>query len=313
MTRVIPWEEMKVALESVDQVAAMEAAFRAYSEGRAVVPPVGELILDEPGEPEGGVHIKYGYVRQEPDYVVKIGSGFPDHDPPGNGLMMLFDRTSGAVKAVLLDEGHLTNARTGAAGALVAKHLAPRVVSCLGVIGTGVHARIQLEYLKDITPCRKVLAWGRDPERAKLLAEDLGEQGFEVQTVSTPDEVGEGANLIVTTTAAEAPLLTTVRPGAHITAMGSDTESKQELSPGLVALADVIVVDSREQCELRGELARARDSGVDRFADAIELGEICAGRAGRTSAEQVSIADLTGVAVQDHAIARAVFEGCSSS
>ncbi len=313
MTRILGLEELRSALEGVDLVAAMERAFVAYSEGRAVVPPVGELLLEEPA---GEVHLKYGYVRGEPDYVVKIASGFPGNVarglPPGNGLMLLFDRETGAVRAALLDEGFLTDQRTAAAGAVAARHLAPPQVRRIGVLGTGVQARLQLEHLQGVCACREVLAWGRSEERVEGLLADLGRMGFEARAASEPAEVGMRCELIVTTTASTEPLLEHVRPGTHITAMGSDTEVKQELGARLVATADVVVVDSRSQAAIRGEVARASHEGLFQVEDALELGEVVAGQGGRTSAEEVTVADLTGVAVQDLAIARAVLEGADS-
>ena len=306
MTRVLGLAELRAALEGVDLVAAMERAFVAYSEGRAVVPPVGELLLEEP---TGEVHLKYGYVRGEPDYVVKIASGFPGNAarglPPGNGLMLLFDRESGAVRTVLLDEGFLTDQRTAAAGAVAARHLAPPQVRRIGVLGTGVQARLQLDHLRGVVGCREVLAWGRDDARLDALLGALAELGFEARAASEPAEVGMRCQLVVTTTAATEPLLEHVRPGTHVTAMGSDTEAKQELAGRLVGSADVLVVDSRAQAASRGEVARAAAEGLLRVEDALELGEVIAGRGGRVSGDQVTIADLTGVAVQDHAIARA--------
>ena len=114
---VITLDRISDALESIDLLEEMRSAFIAYSSGRAVIPPVGELIIDE--SPPGEVHIKYGYVRGGEHYVVKIASGFPGNHalglPPGNGMMILFDVTSGAIASILLDEGHLTDIRTAAA------------------------------------------------------------------------------------------------------------------------------------------------------------------------------------------------------
>lgn len=307
MTRILTWEEIEAALGGVDLVAEMERAFQAYSEGRAVVPPVGELLLEEP---RGEVHIKYGYVREEPGYVVKIASGFPANAElgrsPNDGLMILFDRTTGEPEVILLDGCRLTDLRTAAAGAVAARHLAPPVVTCIGLLGTGIQARLQMEHLRSVIPCREILAWGRDTERLAACLRDLRELGFDARAAGSPGEVGESCELVVTTTASEQPLLESVRPGAHVTAIGSDTPTKQELSAELVARMDVMVVDSRAQASLRGEVARAAAQGRVRLEDALELGEVIGGQPGRTSAGQLTLADLTGVAVQDLAIARAV-------
>ena len=207
--------------------------------------------------------------------------------------------------AVLLDEGRLTDLRTAAAGAVAAKHLAPPDVQRIGVLGTGVQARMQLDHLRAVNPCRSVLAWGRDGDRLGALITDLGDMGFEAEAAGEPAQIGEACSLIVTATASHSPLLEEVRPGTHVTAMGSDTHEKQELSARLVGAADLVVVDSRDQAALRGEAARAVAEGSFDLDNALELGDVIGGRGGRTHADQVTIADLTGVAVQDLAIARA--------
>ena len=206
MTRVLDWKQIEAALEGIDLVAAMERAFVAYSEGRAVVPPVGELLLDDP---RGEVHIKYGYVRDEPGYVVKVASGFPGNVardlPPNDGLMLLFDRESGAPEVVLLDGGRLTDLRTAAAGAVAAKHMAPPRVERIGLLGTGVQARLQVDHLRGVTECREVLVWGRKGARLDACLGDLRALGFAAMGASSPAEVGDACDLIVTTTASEVP------------------------------------------------------------------------------------------------------------
>lgn len=313
-TRVIPkimhWDAIAEALASVDVIAEIEEGFVAYSDGKCVIPPIGELNFDEP---KGDVHIKYGYVRGDEFYVVKIASGFYDNPalglPSGNGLMLLFLQRTGELAAVLLDDAHLTDIRTAAAGAVVAKHLAPSVVSRIGVLGTGVQARLQLEYLRDVVDCREALVWGRNTERAQQLAQDMVEKGFRVGVAAQPTEVAAECDLIVTTTPAESPLLerAAIRPGTHITAVGSDTPAKQELDSAILGAADLVVADSIEQCLERGEISHALRSGEIQESELVELGTLIAGRApGRQHDEQITIADLTGVAVQDVKIASAV-------
>ncbi len=114
----------------------------------------------------------------------------------------------------------------------------------------------------------------------------------------------------MTVTPSKSPLLfaADLRPGTHITAVGSDTADKQELDSEILARADLVVADSRSQCRLRGEIHKANEAGRIRVEDCLELGEIISGKAkGRTSDAQITVADLTGVAVQDIAIASAVF------
>jgi ornithine cyclodeaminase len=185
----------------------------------------------------------------------------------------------------------------------------PPTVDAIGVLGTGLQARMQVEALGAVTPVRRVVVWGRRRDAAELCAADLSARGFETDVADTPQDVAARANLIVTATASHAPLLAAgdVRPGTHITAMGSDTETKQELDTALVARADRLVADSLAQCRERGEISHALRCGAIAPEVPVELGDVIRGRApGRLRAQDITIADLTGVAVQDIAVTKAV-------
>jgi ornithine cyclodeaminase len=312
MAKVIPLEIIRGIVPRLDLVNLMEEGFVAYSAGRAVVPPVGELIFEDP---PGETHIKYGYIRGGDYYVIKIASGFYENPKlglaPGEGLMLLFSQKTGLLETVLLDRAYLTDVRTAAAGAVAAKHLAPSAVRRIGILGGGVQARLQLDHLLPLIPCRQVLVWMRNPEATESYRQSFADSDLEIEFASDPDAVAEACNLIVTTTPAKQPLLCAdaIRPGTHITAMGSDTEDKLELEPDVLARADVVVVDSLPQSESRGEVFQAVKAGVLDRDVVVELGAVIAGAAeGRTDDQQVTICDLTGVAVQDLMIAQGVLE-----
>jgi ornithine cyclodeaminase/alanine dehydrogenase-like protein (mu-crystallin family) len=308
--RVASWDEIASALENVDVVGGMERAFAAYSAGACVIPPVGELQFEDP---PGDVHIKYGYVRGEAFYVVKIASGFyanPNRGlPSSHGLMLLFDQRTGELVAVLLDEGRLTDIRTGAAGAVAARHLAPSRVDRIGILGSGIQARMQLRHLRGVVDCDRVLAWGRDPDRLARFALDMSAEGFGVETARNAAEIAGACNLIVTTTPAESPLLAAsdIRPGTHITAVGSDTPGKQELETAILSRADRVIADSIAQCRERGEIGHALRAGCLADGDIAELGAVVMGETGRTTDDEITVADLTGIAVQDVQIASDVY------
>jgi ornithine cyclodeaminase len=163
-----------------------------------------------------------------------------------------------------------------------------------------------------VTDCRRIALWARRRDAADACAADLAAAGFSVTVVESPAAAAAEANLVVTATAATEPLLRAadVRPGTHITAMGSDTETKQELSAELLAKADLVVADSIAQCLVRGEISRALAAGTIERDGLVELGHVIAGELpGRTSDDQITVADLTGVAVQDIEIAKAVLAG----
>lgn len=307
--KIITLAQIKEVLPSLDLIPAIEAGFVAYSEGRATVPPVGEMILDR-----GEVHIKSGFIKGEDFYVIKIASGFYGNArlglPSGNGCMLLFKQDTGEPVAALLDEGYLTDVRTAVAGAIAAKYCAPRQIGRIGIYGAGVQARLQLEWLKRVTDCRDVLFWSPRPDEMVSYKQDMEAQGFSVEATMWLYEIQRLCDLIVTATPSKKPLVSAayLRPGIHFTAVGSDTPDKQEVDSDILAKADLIVADSLAQCRLRGEIHKALEAGKIAEDRCVELGNVIAGRAkGRTSDSQITIVDLTGVAVQDIAIASAVY------
>jgi ornithine cyclodeaminase len=312
MSAVVPLAEIKKVLESLDPLPLIEAGFVAYSRGRAVVPPVGELVFEDP---PGDVHIKYGYIKGGDVYVIKIASGFYDNPrrglPTGDGLMLVFDQRTGVLQAVLLDRGYLTNLRTAVAGAVVAKYLARHDVRTVGILGAGVQGRMQLDWLRRVRRFDKAIVWGLDEAELSRYREEMESPALRIRTTLLAEEVAAAADLIVTCTPSTAPLLKAewIRPGTHITAIGSDTAEKQELDSAILARADRVVVDSLSQSELRGEVFRAVRAGLIGREGLVELGRVIEDPAlRRASDEEITVADLTGVAVQDIQISAAVWE-----
>ena len=138
--------------------------------------------------------------------------------------MVMFDKNTGYLKCILHDEGYLTNVRTAIAGAICAKYLAPKDVKGIGIIGNGIQARMQLEYLSDIVNCKEVYILGRDKSRVERYIEDMKKFNFNMNAVNNSKELCENSNLIVTTTNANESLIfkDDVMKGTHITAVGSD-------------------------------------------------------------------------------------------
>ena len=311
MTRAYSRAELREVIRPRELIAAMEAGFAAFSRDEVVVPPVGHLGFDEP---PGDLHIKYGYIRGDDTFTVKLATGFYRNPERGlsssNGCILVWSSRTGELRAILQDEGLLTDLRTAAAGAVAAKYLAPSRVQCIGIMGTGIQARVQLEYLKYVTPCRRALVWGRSAERARAVRVEE----FEIGVAATAAELASASQIIVTTTASRAWILGVedVRPGTHITAVGADQEGKQELDPRLFARAAVRSVDSRKQCGAYGDSAYALEAGLVRMEDLLELGQIVQDPSlGRRNDSDVTIADLTGVAVQDIQVAKHVLQALS--
>ncbi len=314
MTVVLRLPAIKQALLKTDLVQLIEDGFISYSQGKVVVPPVGEMLFDDP---PGEVHLKYGFLREDDYYVVKIASGFYENVklglPTSNGVVLVFSQQTGSLECVLLDEGHLTNIRTAVAGAVVARCLAPSQVDRIGIVGAGIQGQAQLRQLRAVTDCNTVMVWGMTQQELDTYVETMAAEGFEVEGTRDAADIAGSCNLIVTATPSHEPLLRAadIQPGTHITAVGSDAPEKIELDPEILAKADVVVADSLFQSQSRGEIHRSVKAGFLAREHIVELGAVLQDKAlGRTSDDQITVADLTGVAVQDIQIAKAVLEGC---
>lgn len=250
-------------------------------------------------------------------FAIKIASGFFENIrlglPTGSGLMVLVSARTGFPQAVLLDKGYLTDLRTGIAGALAARHLARETVTTVGVLGSGAQARYQTLALKHVRDFERVLVYSPTRAHVEQYAAEMGPAlGAEVVPTRDAETVVRESDVVVTTTPAKQPILFAewLHPGLHITAMGADSEHKQELQADVLGCADLLACDLKAQCFRLGELHHGLESGVISQDDEIvELGELTSGqKPGRTHDAQITVCDLTGVGVQDTAIARLAYQ-----
>jgi ectoine utilization protein EutC len=295
----------------------IEQAFAALDNGGVIMPPVLSMDI---AEKNGEVDVKTAYVPGLDAFAIKISPGFFDNPALGlpslSGLMILFDSNTGIVKSLLLDNGYLTDIRTAAAGGIAARYLAPQQVDTLGIVGTGMQARLQLQsFLLERTP-QRVLVWGRSSNSVTQFVENQSEAlGINIQASDSIQQLVEQSQAIVTTTPARENLIKSewLHPCLHITAMGSDSPEKHELEPDIITKADYFVVDRVQQSKERGELRMALEQGLvqgDGVFD--ELAGLCSGRlAGRTAEDQVTVCDLTGTGIQDTAVANYAFTQAS--
>jgi ornithine cyclodeaminase len=292
-----------------DAIDCVEQAFRTLAGGGVVMPPILSMAIEDF---HGEVDVKTAYVPGLDSFAIKISPGFFDNPkiglPSTSGLMTAFSARTGQLQALLLDNGYLTDVRTAAAGGVAAKHLSRPDTSRACIIGTGMQAALQLQALTLVRPITSAVIWGRDAEKADALAARLsGELGIEASASDDLEQAVTSADIIVTTTPSQQPLVRAkwLRPGQHLTAMGSDQDSKNELDPDCLARADLYVPDRLSQTRSLGELRSAIAAGViEANRGFAELGEIVAGSAsGRSSANDITICDLTGTGVQDTAIA----------
>jgi ornithine cyclodeaminase len=296
-----------------EAVGCVEDAFHALATKPVAMPPI--LRLDIP-EHRGEVDVKTAYVPGIEGFAIKISPGFFDNPkiglPSTNGMMVLLSSRMGLVQALLLDNGYLTDIRTAAAGAVAAKHLSRPDSAVAAIFGAGMQARLQLEALALVRPIREARIWARDLGKAKTVAAELTIRlGITVTAEADPEIAVADADIVVTTTPSEIPILKAewLQPGQHVTAMGSDAEHKNEIDPAAIAKVDVYVADSLKQTRRLGELHHAVKAGlISPDAEFSELGQVIAGiRPGRENAGQITLADLTGTGIQDTAIATLAF------
>jgi ornithine cyclodeaminase len=308
---IVDFAAIVAAIDDAAVVDLMRGALVAQSRGQCATPmPMHLDIAPESAE----VHVKSSYREGGHHFVVKVASTFPRNTArglsTGSGIMLLCSAESGEPSAVLVDNGHLTDVRTAAVTAMATRELGRRD-AVLGIIGTGIQARLQARLHRAVLPLEELVVWGRDPGRAAACARDIEEEAsvagrpVRATVAASPGEVASRARVIVTCTMSRAPLLelANLQPGTLVNAVGADGPGKQELDPGILRAASLLLVDSLAQCARLGELQHALDQ-QDR---AIEIGAYV-DRPDRPPSGDLVVCDFTGLGVEDLYIAEHVYE-----
>lgn len=308
-TRLFTRSDVRRLLPLADCIDAVETAFRRSAAGQDPTPRI--LGLPVPG---GGFHVKAAAMGRH--FAAKLNANFPRNPeqaglPSIQGVVLLSDAADGRVLAIM-DSIEITILRTAAATALAARHLARRDARVATVCGCGAQGAAQLAAVLAACALTRVFAYDRDHARADRFARERAKAlGISVEPTRDLAAAVRCSDVVVTCTPARTPLVSAadVRPGTFIAAVGADSEDKQELDPALLVGATV-VVDSLEQCATIGELHHALAAGLlARDAVHAELGQVIAGlRAGRTSADEITVFDSTGTGFQDVAAAAMVYE-----
>ena len=299
-------EVISIDRETIDVI---EQAFCLSAKVEVSMPPMMQILTHGHG---GQTCVKGAWMPGLEYFAVKLSSIYPR--PPGmqaaeaNGMFVLVESATGRIKACLLDNGYLTQLRTAAAGAVAAQHLAPTFVETVGTIGAGKQALWQLVAAHLVRPFKHVAIWSRRVEQAAALAKRVESLlPVSATAVMTIREAIAPAQLVLTTTSSCQSLLTEhdLHPTLHITAMGSDAKGKRELSDALLREVDLYVADDLGQCRAYGELQTLPEREI---ACVATLSGIIAGRnEGRRDSSHVTVADLTGLGIQDTAIAIAAY------
>ena len=290
--------------------------FKAFSSGKVTIPPV----IYMPFKGYGDLHLKGAHKNQGDIYVFKIATGFPSNVElglqPSQGMMIAFDAITAKPLMVLRDEGHLTDLRTAIAGRNAAEEMmeADELIG-IGVLGTGVQARLQITLLKNLYPhCNKLTVWGHTKANADKYANEMTDNGWEVNIVDTPKQVAQSSNLIVTTTPSEVALLEAADityTNTLIIAIGADMPGKVELSADLLKKAASVLIDSISQGKDHGNAAVAIKDNVINESDLQEFGDfLINGYKDPQAKNQLRLFLSSGIGVQDLQIVQAVIEGC---
>ncbi len=310
--RVVPLDAFKDKIPLALAVMAVERGFRALALGDATLP---DPMVLELGDLRAEVHVKGAHLRGARHVVLKVATGFYKNRerglPSGDGMFLLLDAETGRPDLLLEEHGYLTDLRTAAAVALTLKYLAPKDARDALLVGAGALARLTARAIVAERPIDRLTIWNRTPERAEALVRELASV-VETRVAHALEPEVRSHRLIVTATASTSPLIKAawVAKGTHITSVGTGSPEKIELEPALLLKADKVIADRVAQTERYGNLHHAIAAGaLSRGKVYGELGDLAAGRlAGRETPGEITVADLTGVGVQDAAIAQAVVE-----
>lgn len=302
-TRILSQQNVKTLLTMDQTVRTVEQVFAAHGRGEALMPHKIYLTLQ-----------KYqGDFRAMPAYLngsagLKWVNSHPEnpkrHHLPAVMALFILSDPSTAEPLAIMDATYITAARTGAAGAVASKYLAKKNARSIGFVGTGVQSRTLLQAHRVIYPAMEVLVSDVSSEAASAFAREVGGKVVSVEQACKCD-------IVCTSTPSRTPVVRAewIAPGTHINAMGADAAGKQELATELLQRA-AVYIDDWEQATESGEINVPLSAGhftAEQVAGT--LGEVIAGKKqGRTSDEQVTVFDSTGLAIQDLAVARTVYE-----
>ena len=288
---------------------AVEAVFSAMSKGDAYNFPV---IREAIGHADALYGFKSGFDRAGLALGLKSGGYWPGNEAKGltnhQSTVFLFDADTGKVKAIV-GGNLLTALRTAAASSVSIKHLSRKDSKVLGMVGAGHQSAFQMRAAVQQRDFEKVIGWNFHPEMLSRLEDTARDLGLPFEAVDL-DRLGAEADVIITITSSFDPILSAdqITPGTHLACMGTDTKGKQEVDAALVARATVFTDEIAQSISI-GEAQHAVASGQIAEDDIAEIGAVINGdHTGRTSDDEITLFDGTGVGLQDLAVAQSVVD-----
>lgn len=309
MILVLDEQQLKTAVGIAnDALKIIEDSFCWVAEGKVDMPPIMHMAIPSHN---GDIDIKSAYVEGLENLTVKLGSGFFNNPekglPSSNSTMVVMSTETGLTQAVLLENGYLTNLRTGMAGAVAAKYLAPSNVNTVGIIGAGAQGQFQLECLQLVRDVNNVIVYSPRHEQAQTYADIMTDKlNVDVTVCDSAETLVKSSQIVVTTTPSRKAIIRPewLHPGLHITAVGADVRGKRELASGCLDVASLLVCDRKTQSLSMGEFQHLETINNIINNTVLELGDLITGKTAYQRADNaITICDLTGMGVQDTAIA----------
>ncbi len=303
---IVTEETCKEVVGRSDAFEAVEAVFAAMAKGDAYNFPV---IREAIGHADALYGFKSGFDRAGLALGVKSGGYWPGNGDKGlpnhQSTVFLFDPDTGQL-AALVGGNYLTAVRTAAASSISIAHLARKDAKVLGMVGAGHQAGFQLRAAAEQRKFEKVVAWNYHPDMLPGLARVAEEAGLPFEAVGR-EQLGAEADVIITITSSQEPQLMEgwIKPGTHLACMGTDTAGKQEVDPALVSAA-TLFTDEIAQSVSIGEAQHAIAASLIEDSSITAIGDVINGKhPGRTSDEEITLFDGTGIGLQDLAVASA--------
>jgi alanine dehydrogenase len=302
-----------------EYVACVEQAYRMHGEGRYYMDPKGHIVLDKyPGEWEA----MPSYIEEPEAAACKWVSirerNRERYDLPTVFSILIYTHPETGFPLAICDGSYHTVMRTGAAAAVSAKHLARKNSKRLAIVGAGHMASGTLATCNEVFKWEEVRVWSRSQKTldAFLHEEQPKYRNFAIRASTDLENTVRGADVVVTVTPARGPIVMNqwIAPGTHIAAVGADKGGDQELDPRILQRARIFVDDIR-QCRTDGEInVPLRDGLIAESDIAGEIGEVITGRKpGRTSEDEITLFDSTGIALQDSATVPLEYERALAS
>jgi alanine dehydrogenase len=313
MTLILGRQDVEDLLTMELALEAVETAFLEHGQGTTLVPERVGLYLDEY---HGVIGVMPGYMRGLQAAGVKVIFHHEDnpkkHNLPASGGLVLYQDPTTGMPLAIMDCAYITKMRTGAATGVSVKYLARADARVLGIVGAGAQGSSQVAAVAEVRDLTRVKAFDLDPSATARLLKEIAELGLEAEAVGSPEEACSGADILVTCTPARSAYIQGewIQEGMHISSVGADMPFKRELQPGVYARADKWVTDLVNQALITGEISDAiKEGAIGEETLHATLSEIVAGqKPGREKDSEITIFKSTGMAIQDVATAKKVYD-----